>query len=387
VLFLLESSSSALGSAGQFALNEISSASEHINSLKRAFALLDGQTASSFKDTFADPEIDFAQSTDFPTMFTDAKPDHGFAVGISGQVEIPSAGIYSLAVRTRNHALLEINGQVLRSSDQMRVKPMTFTQAGLYSISITDFGARKPSELKVYDSPGKYHRFHARGADFQLIGDTVDGGLAVAGGPSGGTGGSGQTTGDSTPIVVAAGGTISVGSDNATTGLISTGGQEWDGGSKYVWKINNVAGHAGTSNGWDEVSTSSLSVSAAAGNPVTIAPQSFDGTSPGTPAGVSAAGGTYSWVIAHSDSQVTINGTPQAPENLVDTGAFALDTSNFTVDGSSVPKSDFALDLVANGTGDNLVLTYNAAPEPGTALLAGVGLYPLLMVRRRCTAA
>jgi hypothetical protein len=389
VLFFLEGSSSALGSSGQFALNELAAASERINSFKRAYALLNSETSSSFADTFAAPEINFARSTDFPSASSDSNMSHGFAVGISGQVEIPSAGVYSLAIRTRNHVLLDIDGQMLRSSDRTQVKPITFTQAGLYSISIADFGARQPSELKVYASPGKYHTFHARRADFQLIGDTVNGGLAVTSGSSdenngsGQTMGAGQTTGDSSPIVVVSGGTISVGSDGTTTGLLSTGAQEWDGGSTYVWKINNVAGTPGTSDGWDKVSMSALSVSASAGNPVTIAPQSFDGSSPGTPAGISGSGGTYSWVIAHSDSQVSINQTPQAPENLVNTGAFALDTSNFKVDGSSVPQSDFQLDLVVNGNGDDLVLTYNAAPEPGEVMLAGVGMCPLLLTRRR----
>ena len=77
----------------------------------------------------------------------------------------------------------------------------------------------------------------------------------------------------------------------------------------------------------------------------------------------------------------------QSPENLLDTGLFALNTSGFTVDGQSVPSSDFQLNLVAAGNGDDIDLTFNATPEPGTTLLAGMGISPLLLARRRRVAA
>jgi hypothetical protein len=222
---------------------------------------------------------------------------------------------------------------------------------------------------------------HARGSDFQPVGDAADDGLSLAGGQSSQAGSPNQTASNST---------LSVGPDPTTTGLLRTNSEDWQGGGVYMWKINDATGTAGSSQGWDEISTSSLSVSSvSAAKPFTISVESLDDGASGTPAdlGAGSPSGIHTWVIAQSDSQVTINGTRQSPENLLDTGLFALNTSGFTVDGQSVPSSDFQLNLVAAGNGDDIDLTFNATPEPGTTLLAGMGISPLLLARRRRVAA
>jgi hypothetical protein len=260
---------------------------------------------------------------------------------------------------------------------------MTFDQAGIYPVSLTYFGRAGSPKLELYDSPGKFHRIHARGADFQLVGDAADGGLPLAGGPSSGAGSPGPMIDNSAPIIVTAGATTSVGADTTQTGLLTTNSQVWDGGATYAWKINDGTGQAGSPDGWDEISMSALSVdSASPTSPITIAMQSLDGTTPGTPANVEP-GNTYDWTIAHSDSQVSVNGSPQSPANLLDTGLFALDTSGFTVDGNAFPQSDFQLNLVSNASGDDLQLIFAAIPEPCTALLVGICIAPPLLARRR----
>ena len=75
-----------------------------------------------------------------------------------------------------------------------------------------------------------------------------------------------------------------------------------------------------------------------------------------------------------------LNAIPSSGSNAL----FSLDTSAFTMNGVNNPsQSFFSLELVGTGAGDNLVLDYNAAPEPGTGLLVLIGGLPLLRRRRR----
>jgi hypothetical protein len=391
LLPLLTTGVRALASSGEFSLREVTSETERINSFKRAFGVLDGQFPSSSEQTFADPYIDFtspaAYAATLPDESQSSKAGHGFAVGMSGQVEIPTAGTWSFAVISRKNSLLAIDGHVIRAGGEgahVHVKAITFSQPGTYTMSMTEFGRKTPSKLELYASPGKFHGLHGRGSKFELVGDAGDGGLALVGtSDSSGSGTVGSVgEGNTPPLVFGAGTSITTGTGTTQTGLLNTDSEDWQGGSTYDWKINDLSGKPGSGDGWDEISMSALTVSSVSStNPVTIALQSLNGTVPGTPAG--ATDGPQSFVIAHSDSQVTINTTPQQPENLLDTGLFALDTSGFTVDNSPVPKSDFQLELVADGDGDNLQLNYTPSPEPGTTLLASAAIFPLLLARRR----
>ena len=66
--------------------------------------------------------------------------------------------------------------------------------------------------------------------------------------------------------------------------------------------------------------------------------------------------------------------------------AFVLDTSGFGNGGFSLSGANsntFSLEFISAGSGDNLVLDYNSAPEPGTTLLVTAGAGPLLLRRRR----
>jgi len=391
ITVVLLAAARSAASSGEFTVQEATSAGEPIHSFNQAWRLLDGQFAASSAQSTADPYIDFTSRPAFPgtlSVGADNKPraNQKFAIEITGQVDIPTAGTWSLGMISRGHANLAIDGQDLRgggSGRAARVKPMTFDQAGIYPVSLTYFARTASPKLEIYDSPGKFHRLRAHGADFQLVGDAADGGLPLAGGPSSGAGSPGQTIDNAAPIIVTAGATTSVGPDSTGTGLLTTNSQIWSGGSTYAWKIADGAGQPGSPDGWDEISMSALSVtSASPANPVTIAAQTLDGTTPGTPSNVEI-GNTYTWTIAHSNSQISVDGAPQSPGNLLDTGAFALDTSAFTVDGSTFPQSDFQLNLVANGNGDDLQFVFAAVPEPCTAALVGVCIAPLLLARRR----
>ena len=412
LLLLAASAETAVADPGEFTLHEVISAGEPINSLRRAYRLLDGHLGMSSAETFSEPLVNFMQSEDsrtplfpgtipFPT--TDSGLDQNFAVKITAQVEIPTAGTWSFGMTSASAARLVINGRSFRDFGrrlpQTRIKPIKFSHAGDYSISITYFEHSPDPQLELYASPGKFRHVHARRSDFQLVGDTADGGLelqptnSVAGEPpavSGGT--TPPTVGGGTsgaPLLIGPGNTLSTGSTSLPPASSATNAETWEGGGTYLWKINDAAGAAGSPDGWDEITMPDLSVSSvSAANPFTIKLESFAGVTPGTPAGLGAgaSNGPFTWTIAHSDTPVSA--TPSA-QNLIDSGAFALDTSGFTVDGSSVPASDFTLQLVGAGTGQDLQLEFNGAtvftatPEPTTALLAAIGMAPLLGRRPR----
>ena len=237
---------------------------------------------------------------------------------------------------------------------------------------------------------------------------TVSAGASnYAGGRLGGNGtvsGTVSLTGNATAKL---GGVIAAGADDSTIGTLTTGNETWNGGSVYDWKIKTAGTNAsfGTGNSatgsWDSLKMSGLSLSnAGASNaPITI---SLDSLSP-SPSG----SGTYSWVIGNSTTAVsgfssTYAGTAYRGQNLLThtldgassgtgvSAAFALDTSGFGTGGftlNSANSNNFSLEFISNGaSGDYLVLDYNTAPEPGTAMLVLGGALPMLMRRRRRTA-
>lgn len=218
---------------------------------------------------------------------------------------------------------------------------------------------------------------------------------------AGGTFG-GNATNTGATVTINSGGTLTAGADSAHYGTLGTGAQTWNGGGAYIWKIQNagtggVAANSGSSgsNGlptgsgnagsdWDLVTMSSLNVTNAGANvPFTIAPTGA----------LTTSAAEYSWVIGQvaGTGNLTLSGGIALGSNLLTTvptggasDAFALNTSGFTVNSIAAPSSSlFSLEFVAIGGNDDLVLSYNAAPEPGAGLLALAGGAPLLLTRRR----
>lgn len=201
------------------------------------------------------------------------------------------------------------------------------------------------------------------------------------------------------------GGIIAAGANGSTAGKLTTGSETWNRGSAYQWKIaapgtggettgSGASGNTGTSATWDDVSMPGLDLTSAGGGNASF---TIDLTNTAT---LYSANGQYSWVIAQVTGVApvlpagiaaasTINGmstgnllgaVPSSGNNTL----FALDTSAFTMNGVNNPASSlFSLEFVGTGTGDNLVLDYDAAPEPGSALLCLSGLLPVLSRRRR----
>jgi fibronectin-binding autotransporter adhesin len=221
---------------------------------------------------------------------------------------------------------------------------------------------------------------------------SITGGLILNNGQT--LGGRGTVSGS---LTVASGSIISAGTSSAvgiatgnsnSNGILTTAGQTWNGGGEYSWKVTtagglgapNTATNIGGTPGvdWDDVQMTTLSVASTSGNQFTIAPV---GSLTNVPSG------NINWVIAQTSSTVT--GISAGTTNLL-TGAsplFALNTSGLTVNGGAdpvLPSTLFSLELISVGGGnDDLVLSYSAAPEPGTALLFMGGMLPMLMKRRR----
>ena len=222
-------------------------------------------------------------------------------------------------------------------------------------------------------------------------------------------GGNGVVTGTvslATSVTAKQGGIIAAGADDSTTGKLTTGNETWNGGAAYQWKINTpgdgvtlgnrttVSGNttAGGTTGYDFLqiggnltSGSLLNVLPPGGNSTVFTVDPIGNITV-------TYGKTYNWMIAQIGSgagtQITLNnvltgnGTAQ-----LSTSIFSLDTSNLIVNGSSTSTlsnaGNFGLYFETISGNNDLVLSYDATPEPGTALLVLGGVAPMLTGRRR----
>ncbi len=226
---------------------------------------------------------------------------------------------------------------------------------------------------------------------------TGTGAVTVNGGILGGSGFIGTSGSSNGAITVNNGGLIAAGASSSSTATgtltsLSTSGVTLNAGSGYNWKIQNASGTAGGT-GWDQVATQGIAFGTGTaltsaspftvyiqGNPTNLAPGSTVFVIATDPVGnIPINGTTYS--TASAPVALTGAATPVALSNL-----FVLNTSGFSDTNS--PRvggsSSFTLELVTdNSGGQDLALAYNAAPEPGTAMLMLGGALPMLMGRRR----
>jgi fibronectin-binding autotransporter adhesin len=281
---------------------------------------------------------------------------------------------------------------------------LTKLNAGTLTLSGADFynglttisaGTLKLTTATTNNIAGSKAIVVGSGATFDVStgtgGVTGSGGFALASGQT--LGGTGTVSG---PLTVASGSTISAGASSIlgtgtanAIGTLGTAGESWNSGGKYSWKIstagsmsdaNSITNSGGTpGTDWDDISMASL-VASSTGS-FTIAPV-------GALTGVTS--GHYNWVLAQLPSATTITGAGGASVSQGNASLlgslFTLDTRGLTVNGGadSVAPTAFSLELLSNGmSGSDLVLSYNAAPEPGAGMLVVSGVAPLLIRRRR----
>jgi fibronectin-binding autotransporter adhesin len=164
-------------------------------------------------------------------------------------------------------------------------------------------------------------------------------------------------------------GTLSPGS---SPGTLTTGSQTWLNGGDYNWQILDANGAAGT--GYDTVAISgTLDLTELAAGGFNINLWSLASTGPDVSGNALSflATSNYSWTLASASS-----------------GILGFDAADFLLNiGSNNGTGGFSNDLAGgmfsvSQSGNNLLLNFTAVPEPGSALLGGLGLLALLRRRR-----
>jgi fibronectin-binding autotransporter adhesin len=246
--------------------------------------------------------------------------------------------------------------------------------------------------LKVADVGGSganAFALHGTGAQStsQILGGTgtVSGNVAVA---SGATLSAGTTPAVTTPN----GGSVPATGTSAVVGTLSTGSLGLNGGGDLAIKVGNgqSTGTAFTA-GTDFDSIAATGVLNAAGT-FTIELLA-DGTGASSASTNFSPTTSYTFQIASFTGSTNIPNAGATPVILTagggktvtsgDSNIFALDTSSFAA-ANGVSQTKFYLEEIGGSNG-SLDVVYNAAPEPGTALLVVAGAAPIVRARRRRT--
>jgi autotransporter-associated beta strand protein len=154
---------------------------------------------------------------------------------------------------------------------------------------------------------------------------------------------------------------ISPGDTGSAPSTLATGDQEWGNGGAYVWEIKDATGSAGS--GYDQLQlTGNLNVTASSGG-FTIDITSLDSGNANGNAGNFDKTQNYDWVIATTTGAVSID--PAA-------FTFVDHFTNDTVANGAPGSVDGAFSI--QGSGNDVVLHYSAAPEPAGLALLGAGI-------------
>jgi hypothetical protein len=158
-------------------------------------------------------------------------------------------------------------------------------------------------------------------------------------------------------------GTLSPG---ASPGIMTTGSQTWVNGGDYTFEMLDATGAAGT--GFDQIQiTGTLDLSSLTAGGFGINLFSLSSISPDVSGDALNFDNTIdqSWAILTTTGGIT----------GFDAANFALSSAGFT---NALGGGAFSLSATPN----NLVLNFTAVPEPGAALLGGLGMLALLRRRR-----
>ena len=213
------------------------------------------------------------------------------------------------------------------------------------------------------------------GAGLGTTNATVTGTVTVSGGATASSvisGGFGTTLGSTSGLLTIAG-PLNFGAAGVTTN-----------NGRYNVKVTNIGAtgisqNGGTVETYDLLTTTALTVTSGGSNGAfTIAPIGNL---------INVSSGVYNYgIVQVGSTTISLNGTTTALSSTVPiTSSFALDTSGFTVNGGATPtdSSEFAVYFETFNGNSDLVLSYTATPEPSTALIACLGVGPMLLGRRR----
>jgi autotransporter-associated beta strand protein len=216
------------------------------------------------------------------------------------------------------------------------------------------------------------------------------------GGRLGGNGTAGGSVALAGSATATQGGIVAAGGTSTAVGALATGNETWNGGAAYQWKITGAGTAAAnpTLSGTPGTNYDLLNISPSitSGSPLTVL---IAGLAPFTiaPSGslTSTPNGRYNWAIARigsgTSTTISVNGTATSASSstALSSSVFALDTSGLSINGGADPVTSglFSLYFETVGSNNDLVLSYNATPEPGAGLLVLAGGLPMLLTRRR----
>ncbi len=164
-------------------------------------------------------------------------------------------------------------------------------------------------------------------------------------------------------LTIGGGVTISPGNSPGTLNTLS---QTWSGGGSYLWEINSTAGTQGDDVGWDWLNIDgSLDLDFTELTPFTLQITSLTMANDGGPLSGFDSLTNYSWTIATAADGIT----------GFDASAFLLNTDAF--------QNAFTGNFEIGQSGNDLVLTYTAIPEPSSLLLILTAIGNLTLRRHR----
>jgi len=172
-----------------------------IGNLATAQSIVDNPANQSWVRTETAPVINylnkgssghFTSDRTVPGMTIGTEVDN-YVIRATGVVHIPSAGAWTFGVNSDDGFRLTVGAQSFQydggrgASDSLRT--YTFTAAGDYDLELLHFQGTGDSEVEVFAVQGSYTSWSGT-ANWRLVGDTPNGGLAIASSPFPGPGNS-----------------------------------------------------------------------------------------------------------------------------------------------------------------------------------------------------
>ncbi len=227
-------------------------------------------------------------------------------------------------------------------------------------------------ELNDPTVPQKPANMLGTGTTTILNGGTLGGGNVNGNGSTAFTGG---------PVVVAAGGTITGGTSNITTGVLASTGQTWNTSGNLLTKVNSTNG-ATDGAASDVLIMSSLNVSSGFNVILQANTTGVKFTASNlvaTPVGAQATPAAGSYVVLAVDSEGAAS--PFNMASVINSLTLTNNANNGV--GLYAATDSVVLDSFFDGTNYDLIAEDVAAPEPTSMLLLGLIGAPLALGRRR----
>jgi hypothetical protein len=196
-LFCATASIPVRASSGSFEASENVAFDHGVINLERANNVFEGRMASSSAKTAEYSDINFKDANESGRMYfpgalpfpvSEPHDNHNFAMHITGDVEIPEAGNWTFGVKSNGGFHLQVGDESMQRNvshgGATRIVPFSFDQAGTCPVDLTYYERAPRATLELFACEGRFHRFGAKGAEWHLVGDSADGGLALIADPN-----------------------------------------------------------------------------------------------------------------------------------------------------------------------------------------------------------